>query len=147
MSSCTSHIWFHLYNSGSCYRIRCLFVRWNQMCDVRDDMGKHLVSLTPSEKSQQIDHKQKSDSVTRAWIIEMKPGVWRTGGSDACLCSILWHSSLDVRGTKCLLMSSCTSHIWFHLNNSSSCYRNRFLFGFYLIDKYIIIVFLYLGLK
>ena len=50
------------------------------MCDVRDDMGKHLVPLTPSEKGQQIEHKRKSDSVTRAWIIEMKPGVWRTGG-------------------------------------------------------------------
>jgi hypothetical protein len=35
------------------------------MCDVRDDMGNHLVPLTPSEEGHKIEHKQISDSVTR----------------------------------------------------------------------------------
>jgi hypothetical protein len=35
------------------------------MCDVRDDMGKHLVPLTLSDEGHQIEHKQKSDSVTK----------------------------------------------------------------------------------
>jgi hypothetical protein len=27
-----------------------------------------------------LENKQKSDSVTRTWVIVMKPDVWRTGG-------------------------------------------------------------------
>ena len=50
------------------------------MCDVRDEMGKHLVPLTPSDEGHKIEQKQKSDSVTKTWIMEMKPDVWRTGG-------------------------------------------------------------------
>ena len=35
------------------------------MCDARVDMGKHLVPLTPSDEGHKIEHKRKSDSVTR----------------------------------------------------------------------------------
>ena len=48
------------------------------MCDVQEDTGKHLVSLTSSDASHKIEHKQTSDSVTR--VIVMKPDVWRMGG-------------------------------------------------------------------
>jgi len=50
------------------------------MCEVQKDMGKHLVPLIPSDEGHKIEHKQKSDSVTRTWVIVMKPDVWRTGG-------------------------------------------------------------------
>jgi len=33
------------------------------MCDVQEDMGKHLVPLTPSDEGHKIEHKQKYDSV------------------------------------------------------------------------------------
>jgi hypothetical protein len=35
------------------------------MCDVREDMGKHLVPLTSGDEGHKIEHKQISDSVTR----------------------------------------------------------------------------------
>ena len=47
------------------------------MCDVQEDMGKHLVHLTSSDEGHRIEHKRKSYSVTRPWTIEMKPNVWR----------------------------------------------------------------------
>ena len=45
------------------------------MCEVREEMGKHLVPLTLSDEGHQIEQKQKSDSVTKTGIMEMKPGV------------------------------------------------------------------------
>jgi hypothetical protein len=33
------------------------------MCDVQEDMGKHLVPLTSSNAGHKIEHKQISDSV------------------------------------------------------------------------------------
>jgi hypothetical protein len=36
------------------------------MCDVREDMSKDLLPLTPSDEGHKIEHKQTSDSVTRA---------------------------------------------------------------------------------
>jgi hypothetical protein len=50
------------------------------MCDVQEDMGKHLVPLTLSDECHLLENKQKSDSVTRTWVIVMKPDVRRTGG-------------------------------------------------------------------
>ena len=41
--------------------------------DVQEDTGKQLVSLTSSDASHKIEHKQTSDSVTR--VIVMKPDV------------------------------------------------------------------------
>jgi hypothetical protein len=32
------------------------------MCDVQEDMGKHLVPLTSSDEGNKIEHKRKSDS-------------------------------------------------------------------------------------
>jgi len=46
------------------------------MCEVQKDMGKHLVPLIPSDEGHKIEHKQKSDSVTRTWVIVMKPDAW-----------------------------------------------------------------------
>jgi hypothetical protein len=50
------------------------------MRDVRQDLGKHLVPLTPSDEDHKIEHKQKPNSVTGTWVTVMKPNVWRTGG-------------------------------------------------------------------
>jgi hypothetical protein len=33
------------------------------MCDVQEDMSKHLVPLTPGDDGHKIEHKQASDSV------------------------------------------------------------------------------------
>jgi hypothetical protein len=52
------------------------------MCDVQEDMGKHLVPLASSDEGHQIEHKQKCDSLTKTWVIEMKTNVWRTGGHE-----------------------------------------------------------------
>jgi hypothetical protein len=35
------------------------------MCDVLEDMGKHLVPLTLSDEGHQIEQKQKVDSVAK----------------------------------------------------------------------------------
>jgi hypothetical protein len=50
------------------------------MCDVQEYLSKHLVHLKPSDEGHKIEHKQTSDSVTRTWVIVLKPDVWRTGG-------------------------------------------------------------------
>jgi hypothetical protein len=36
----------------------------DQMCDVQEDMGKHLVPLTSIDEGHKIEYKHKSDSVT-----------------------------------------------------------------------------------
>ena len=55
------------------------------MCDVHEGMGKHLVPLASSDEGHTIEHKQKSDSVTKTWVIDMKANVWRTGGHEQIL--------------------------------------------------------------
>jgi hypothetical protein len=40
-----------------------------------------LIPLKPSDEGHKIEHKEAFDSVTRTWVIEMKPNVWRTGGN------------------------------------------------------------------
>ena len=37
--------------------------------------------LMSSDEGHKIEHKQTSDSVTRTWVIVMKPDVRRTGGN------------------------------------------------------------------
>jgi hypothetical protein len=54
---------------------------WN----VQEDMGKHLVPLTLSDECHLLENKQKSDSVTRTWVIVMKPDVGPTGGHEQTL--------------------------------------------------------------
>jgi hypothetical protein len=43
-------------------------------------MTFHLAPLTLSDECHLLENKQKSDSVTRTWVIVMKPDVGPTGG-------------------------------------------------------------------
>jgi hypothetical protein len=38
------------------------------------------VPLKSSDEGHKKEHKQTSDSVTRTWVIVMKPDAWCTGG-------------------------------------------------------------------
>jgi hypothetical protein len=51
----------HKQTSDSVTKIELLW--WNKMCDVQEDMGKHLVPLMSSDAGHKIEHKQISDSV------------------------------------------------------------------------------------